>query len=54
MLKKSEDLDILGVTLDSKMFLRNIFAWFPEHFLKGLDILRKSCRVFNDSVLLER
>ena len=36
MLKESDNLDILGVTFDSKILLRSIFAGFPEQFLKDL------------------
>ena len=32
----SDGLVILGVTFDSKMTLRSIFARFPEQFLKDL------------------
>ena len=34
VLKESDDLVILGVTFDSKMTLRSIFAWFLEQLLK--------------------
>ena len=36
VLKESDDLVILGVTFDSKMTLRSIFAQFPEQLLKNL------------------
>ena len=36
VLKESDDLVILGVTFDSKMILRSIFALFPEQHLNGL------------------
>ena len=36
VLKESDDLVILGVTFDSKMTLRSIFAWFLEQLLKDL------------------
>ena len=39
MLKESDDLDILGVTFDSKMT-------FPEQTSQRLGILRKSSREF--------
>ena len=35
-LKESDDLDILGVTFDSKMTFEIIFALFPEQHLNGL------------------
>ena len=34
--KASDDLDILGVTIDSTMILRSIFSLFPEQLLKCL------------------
>ena len=36
LLKESDDLDILGVTFESKLTLRSIFAGFPEQLLKDL------------------
>ena len=36
VLKESDDLVILGVTFNSKMTLKSIFARFPEQLLKGL------------------
>ena len=36
VLKESDDLVILGVTFDSKMTLRSIFAQFPEQLRKDL------------------
>ena len=36
VLNESEDLDILGVTFDSKMTFKYIFAQFPEQLLKDL------------------
>ena len=36
VLKESDDLVILGVTFDSKLPLRSIFAWFLEQLLKDL------------------
>ena len=52
MLKKCDDLDILGVTYDSKityMQLRSNFTRFPELLLKDLiRILRKSWRLFHN------
>ena len=53
VLKESDDLVILGVTFDSKMTLRIIFALFPEQLRKD-GILRKSWRVFHDRAFLER
>ena len=35
VLKESDDLVILEVTFNSKMYLRSIFARFPEQLLKG-------------------
>ena len=34
--KESDDLDIFGVTFDSKRPLRSIFARFPEQLVKDL------------------
>ena len=34
--KESDDLDILGVTFDSKMSSEKLFARFPEQLLKDL------------------
>ena len=36
VLKESDDLDIVGVTFDSRWLLRSIFALLPEQLLKGL------------------
>ena len=36
VLKECDDLDILGVTFDSNMTFRFIFARFPEQLCKGL------------------
>ena len=36
VLKESDDLVIFGVTFDSKMTLRSIFAQFPEQLRKDL------------------
>ena len=36
VLKESDDLVTLGVTFDSKLNLRSIFALFPEQLLNGL------------------
>ena len=36
VLEEADDLVILGVTFDSKMTLRSIFALFPEQLLKDL------------------
>ena len=35
MLKESDDLDILGVILDSRMTFEKHLARFPEQLLKG-------------------
>ena len=36
LLKESDDLDILGLTVDYKMSWRRVFARFPEQLLKDL------------------
>ena len=36
VLKESVDLDILGVTFDSKVIFEKRFARFPEQLLRGL------------------
>ena len=36
VLKESDDLVILGVTFDSKMTFKSIFALFPEQLLKDI------------------
>ena len=55
VLKDFDDYDMLGVTFDSKITLRRIFARFRDHLLNyRLGILRKSWRVFHDRLLLGR
>ena len=36
VLKESVDLDILGVTFDSKLTFEMHLSWFPEQLLKEL------------------
>ena len=36
VMKESDDLDVLGVTFDSRMTFDSIFARFPEQLFKGL------------------
>ena len=56
VLKESDDLVILGVTFDSKMiFEKNLRSVSRGHTAsQRLGILRKSCQVFHDWLLLGR
>ena len=54
MLQESDDLDMLGVTLDSKMNFKKHLLSVSRAASRRLGILRKSFRVFNDRLLLER
>ena len=54
VLKESLDLDILGVTFDSKMTFEKHFRSVSRTASQRLGILRKSWRVFHDSLLLGR
>ena len=54
VLKEAEDLDILGVTFDSKLTLeKHLHSVFRAAFQR-LSILRKSWRVFHDRLLIGR
>ena len=54
VLKDSDDLDILGVTLDSKMTLENHLHSVSRAASQMLGILFKSWRVFHGRLLLCR
>ena len=54
VLKESEDLDILGVTFDSKMTFETHLHSVSRAASQRLCILRKSWRVFHDRSLLGR
>ena len=54
MLKESVELDILGVTFDSKMTFENHLRSVSRAASQRLGILRKSWRVFHGRLLLER
>ena len=54
MLKESDDLDILGVTFDSKLIFENHLRLVSRAASRRIGILRKSWRVFHDRSLLER
>ena len=54
MLKKSDDLVILGVTFDSEMTFQNHLRSVSRAAFQRLGIFRKSCQVFHDRLLLER
>ena len=54
VLKKSDDLVILGVTFDSKMTFENHLRSVSRAASRRLAVLRKSWRVFRDRALLGR
>ena len=54
MLKESADLDILGVTFDSKMTFEKHLRSVSRAASQRLGILRKYWRVFHDRLLLGR
>ena len=54
VLKESDDLGILGVTIDSKMTFENHLRSVSRAASQRLGILRKSWRVFHDRSLLGR
>ena len=54
MLKESVELDILGVTFDSRLSFENNLRSVSRAASPRLGILRKSWRVFHDRLLLER
>ena len=54
VLKESDDLDILGVTFDSKLMLEKHLRSVSRAASERLGILRKSWRVFHDRLLIGR
>ena len=54
VLKESDDLDILGVTFDSKMTFAKHLCSVSGAASQRLGILRKSWRMFQDRSLLGR
>ena len=54
MLKESDDLDILGVTFDSKLTFEKRLRSVSRAASQRLGILRKSWRVFHDRLLIGR
>ena len=54
VLKESDDLDILGVTFDSKLTFEKHLRSVSRAASQKLGILRKSCRVFHDKLLTGR
>ena len=54
VLKKSDDLVILGVTFDSKMTFENHLRSVSRTASQRLDSLRKSWQVFHDRLVLGR
>ena len=54
VLKESDDLVILGVTFDSKMTSEKHLRSVSRAASQRLGILRKSCQVFHDRLLLGR
>ena len=54
VLKESDDLDILGVTFDSKLTFEKHLCSVSGAASQRLGILRKSWRVFHDRLLIGR
>ena len=54
VLKESDDLDILGVTFDSKLTFEKHLCPVSRAASQRLGILRKSWRVFHDKLLILR
>ena len=54
VLKKSDDLDILGVTFDSKLTFEKHLRSVCRAAYQRLGILRKSWLVFHDKLLIGR
>ena len=54
MLKESDDLDILGVTFDSKMTVENHILSVSRAASQSLGLVSKSLSVFHDRSLLWR
>ena len=54
VLKESVDLDILGVTFNSKMIFEKHLRWVFRAASQRLGILKRSWRVFHDRLLFGR
>ena len=54
MIKESDDLDILGVTFDSKLTFEKHLRSVSRAASQRLGVLRKSGRVFHDKLLIGR
>ena len=54
VLKESDDIDILGVTFDSRMTFGKQLRSVSRASSQRLGILRKSWRVFHDRLLIGR
>ena len=54
VLKESDNLDILGVTFDSKLTFEKHLRSVSRAAAQRLDILRKSWQVFHDKLLIGR
>ena len=54
VLKESDDLDILGVTFDSKLTYEKHLRSVSRAASQRLGILRQSWRVFHDKLLIGR
>ena len=54
VLKVSDDLDILGVSFDSKLTFEKYLRSASRAASQGLGILRKSWQVFHDRLLIGR
>ena len=54
VLKESDDLDILGVSFESKLTFEKYLHSVYRAASQRLGILRKSCRVFHDRLLIWR
>ena len=54
VLKENNDLDVLGVTFDSKMIFEKPFCSVSKKASQRLGILWKSFRVFHDKMILMR
>ena len=54
VLKESDDIDILGVKLDSKLTFEKYFRTVSRAVSQRLGILRKSWRIFHDRLLIGR
>ena len=54
MLKESDNLDILGVTFDSKMTFEKHLRSVSREASQRLRVVRKSWRVFDDRLIFRR